>query len=52
MPPLSKISLKFHYLFILPQKEPRTFEDLPPRIKQKILLTKGVGIIQLFNFKI
>jgi len=53
---LQKNSLKFHYFLIFPQKERPTCENLPLKIKQKILLTKRGGgggvIIKLFNSKI
>jgi len=42
----------FITFYVFPQKEPPTCENLPPRIKQKILLVKGVSGIQLFNGKI
>jgi len=52
MTPL-KNKLKFYYLKTFPHKESPTCENLPPKIKQKIFLTKGWGrVIKLFNSKI
>jgi hypothetical protein len=50
---LGKFSLNFHCFLIFSQKEPPSCKNLPPKIKQKILLTKGGwGVIQLFDAKI
>jgi hypothetical protein len=52
---MSPLKLYFEISFKkkIPQKEPPICKILPPKIKQKILLTKGWGrVIQLFNSKI
>jgi hypothetical protein len=46
--PPQNISLKFHYFLFFPQKELPTYEILPPKIKQKILLiNEGEGNLSI-----